>query len=139
LSNLLNAIRQIRKRHVDAQLALLLSQFADTSLVESVDETIRLLFSQKVVDALYLNLKNKRSISREEIPGKLHVLHVVLEEYFGLSACTLGRAIARKFYSKLGLEFQTRNGFQLTDYVDEAKKKLRLSFMAGNVRLSAKL
>lgn len=138
MSNLLNVIRQIRKRHVDAQLALLLSQFADSSLVESVDETIRLLFSQKVVDALYLNLKNKRSINREEIPGNLHVLHVVLEEYFGPSARTLGRSIARKFYSKLGLEFQTRDGFQLTDYVDEAKKKLRLSFMAGNVRLSAK-
>lgn len=97
----------------------------DKMLVESIDEGIRSLFSQQVVDALRSNLKNKRAIAPDNLPAQLPTLHIVLGKYFGLGARTVERAIVRSLYSKLGLEFQTIEAYQLEDYVYNAKNRLR--------------
>lgn len=94
------------------------------ALIESVDEAIKMLFSEEVLEALFLNLKERRSITREEIPNELPTLCIVLEKYFGPSSRTIGRMIARRLYAKLNLEFVAVPHFQLPDYVDTAKKRL---------------
>jgi hypothetical protein len=106
---------------------VLLTEQADfvNALLESIDETIGALFGQNVLEALYLNLKNKRSIRREEISNQLPTLSVVLQQYFGSSAATIGRSIARRLYSKLGFQFTNRDDYQLIDYVRDAKNKFR--------------
>jgi hypothetical protein len=101
-----------------------LSDFNKT-LIESTDEGVKSLFSQKVVDALHSNLKNKRSITPDAVPDQLQTLHIVLEKYFGLGALTVEKAIARSFYSKLGLRFQGVGTYQLEDYVENARNKLK--------------
>lgn len=93
----------------------------DATLLESIDESIEALLGQEVVLALHLNLKNKRSIGREEIPDNIPTLCVVLEKYFGPSARTIGRAIARRLYSKLSLEFLIKGNYQLMNYVEDAR------------------
>ena len=99
-----------------------------------MDETITRLLSKEVVDALCLDLKNKRSINREEIPDNLPTLSVVLEKYFGSGARTIGRAIARRLYSKLSLEFVSMENYQLINYVEGAKSKF-ISKSNRNIRV----
>ena len=97
----------------------------DAALVESMDDAIRSLLSQDVLDAFHSNLVAKRSIRLEEIPSQLPTVSVVLRKYFGPSAGTIERSIAQKLYSKYGLEFEKNEKYQLTDYVKNARSKLK--------------
>jgi hypothetical protein len=97
----------------------------DAALIASVDEAIRSLFNQQVVDALHSNLKDRRTISWDQIPDQLPTLSLVLEKYFGLGAPTVERAIARRLYSRFNIEFQSNKSYELTDYVEAARQKVR--------------
>ena len=98
------------------------------ALVESIDETITELLSRAVVDALYAHLETFHSISRDELPNRLDVLFSALEKIFGVRGSqTITKAIAKKFYLKLGLEFTDNPSRTLVEYVDQAKIKLKTS------------
>lgn len=95
-------------------------------LVESIDESITVLLSRQVVDALYLHLQTTHSISRNDVPYKLDTLCTTLQKTIGPpSAQTLGKAIAKRFYLKLQLEFTNHPNRTLLEYVDEAKTKMQ--------------
>jgi hypothetical protein len=96
-------------------------------MLESIDETITALLSRAVVDALYAHLQKFHSIARDEVPYKLDTLSTTLEKIFGASSQTITRAIARKFYLKLGLEFTGNPSRTLLECVEEAKMKLENS------------
>ena len=98
------------------------------ALVESIDETITELLSRAVVDALYAHLETFHSISRDELPNRLDALFSALEKIFGVRGSqTITKAIAKKFYLKLGLEFTDNPSRTLVEYVDQAKIKLKTS------------
>ena len=98
------------------------------ALVESIDETITELLSRTVVDALYVHLATFHSISRDELPHRLDALFPALEKIFGVRGSqTISKAIAKKFYFKLGLEFTDNPSRTLVEYVDQAKSKLEKS------------
>ncbi|MGD0175598.1 MAG: hypothetical protein ABSC50_02095 [Candidatus Bathyarchaeia archaeon] len=94
-------------------------------LVESLNETISSLLSEDVLEAFRSNLKNKRSIHPEEIPENLPTVSIVLEKYFGMSARTIEATTARRLYAKCGIDFQKNISYQLEDYVEAAKNKLK--------------
>ena len=91
------------------------------ALLESIDEAIRVLLSQEVLDAFHMNLKNKLSINPEEIPDNLPTVSIVLKKYFGPSAYTIEKSVAQRLYAKYGLDFQRKEGYELTDYVAKAR------------------
>ena len=81
-----------------------------------------------MVDALHTHLQEVYSVSRDETPYRLDTLLTTLEKVFGVrSSQTIAKAIARKFYFKLGLVFTVNPGRTLLEYVDEAKVKLQNS------------
>jgi hypothetical protein len=94
------------------------------ALLESMDEAIESLLSQEVVEAFHASLRDKRSINPEDIPNHLPTVSIALEKYFGPSAHTIEKAIAKRLYLKYGLEFAGNEGYKLTDYVETAKNKL---------------
>ena len=96
-------------------------------LVESIDETITALLSKSVLDSIYLHLERYLSISKDELPYRLDTFFSILEKTFGRSERTIGKAIARRFYSKLRLEFDETANHNLRDYVEEARRKLPTS------------
>jgi len=100
--------------------------YFNSALIESIDETMAALFSREVVIALHFNLETRHAIFRENIPNAVQTLKLTLQENFGMSAPTIGRAIAKRFYSKLLLDFDSRQDYGLPEYVEEAKKKLSL-------------
>ncbi len=96
----------------------------DNVLVQSIDEAVRSLFSQQVVDSLRINLRTKRSLSEKDLPANLQVLSIVLRKYFGLGAQTIENTIAQRLYANCGVEFQRNEDYQLTDYVEDVRNKL---------------
>jgi hypothetical protein len=95
-------------------------------LVESIDETITTLLSREVVDALYAHLKTNYSFSKAEVPYRLDTLSSILEKTFGLHGFkTISKAISKKLYTKLALEFSDNPDRTLMEYVEEAKMKMR--------------
>jgi hypothetical protein len=97
-------------------------------LIDSIDESITALLSREVVDALYAHLQSVHSISKDEIPCKLDTLMSALERTFGLHGSqTIGKAIARRFYSKLKLGFTDSPSRTLLEYVEEAKAQVQSS------------
>ena len=98
----------------------------DDLLLESIEETITVLLSREVVDALYECLRTVHSISREQVPSRLNILSSVLDKTFGpRGSATISRAIARKFYSKLALTFSNNPGGSLPEHVEWARVKLQ--------------
>jgi hypothetical protein len=104
------------------------SEEFNDALIESIDETITAILSRTVVDALYAHIQTVYSISRDEVPYRLDTLLTSLEKIFGVrSSQTITKAIARKFYLNLGLEFAGNPSRTLLEYVEEAKMKLQNS------------
>jgi len=97
----------------------------DETLIESIDEALQSLFSQQVVDAFHQNLKTKRSLGEDDLPANLEVVSAVLEKYFGEGAHTIENTIARRLYSKWGLEFQRSHDGRLTEYVANVRTKIQ--------------
>lgn len=94
-------------------------------LVESIDETITALLSKGVLDSLYLHLERCFAITKDELPYRLETFFSILEKTFGSSEKTIGKAIAKRFYFKLRLEFDEKANHNLREYVEEAKRKLQ--------------
>jgi len=97
--------------------------FSDLLLM-AIEETVVDLLSRRVLEALYLHLKKNFDIPRDEIPYRLETFFTLLEKNFGASTKTIGKAIARNLYMKLGLDFFDDPNKNLLDYVEEAKKRI---------------
>jgi hypothetical protein len=63
-------------------------------------------------------------VSRNDLAGKLKLFCSALDTTFEDSSVTVQRAIARRLFSKLGLEFVPIKGAGLIEYVREASKRL---------------
>jgi hypothetical protein len=110
-----------------------LGDFEDI-LGKSIDETLTSLFSREVVEALYTHLKQFHNLPKEQVPHKLETLCFTLDRTFGQpTSRTIGKAIAKRLYAKLELNFPKHNNPSLTilDYVEEAKIKLSQSNRQG--------
>ena len=95
-------------------------------LLKCIDETIAGLLGQDVVEPLHLHLNTEYGVATDELPHRLDTFQSALERNFGaVPASTIGKAIARRFYKKLGWEFVRITDYKLHDYVDAAKKRLK--------------
>ena len=95
-------------------------------LLQSIDETITILLSREVVEALYAYLQEAHLVSRQQVPSRLDALSAILAKTFGVpGSATISKAIAKNFYSKLALTFSDNPGGSLLEYVERAKTKLQ--------------
>jgi len=96
-------------------------------LLESIDQTITVLLSQGVLDALYDHLQIFHSIARDQVPDSLDTLLNALVQIFGdRGAETITKAVAKKLFFRLGIEFTDKPSRTLLEYVDQAKMKLKI-------------
>ena len=74
---------------------------------------------------LFEHLEKIYSIKKDEGPSRLDMLLGVLKTVFGSSSTqVIGKAIAKQFYSRLGLEFSDDPQRTLITYVENAKLTL---------------
>ena len=90
-------------------------------VADSIDETVKGLLGQEVLNALHEHLNNFYHVTREELPNHLETLHDALEKTFGVSWKTIERAIAKTLFVNLNLPFIDRSNMTLLEYVEMAK------------------
>ena len=99
----------------------------NSEVKRSVDGAIYVIVGQDVLRALYTHLKEHYDITPDEIPYRLDSMFETLEQTFGVKgARTLSRSIAKRLYFRLNLQFVETENYRLQDYIEQAKKELRL-------------
>jgi hypothetical protein len=75
-----------------------------------------------VAEKIFEHLEKFYSVKKDEVPFRLDMLLSALEKNFGSrSSQVVGKAIAMRFYSQLGLEFSDDPQRTLIQYVENAK------------------
>ena len=95
------------------------------ALLEAVDEGF-LALGESVRQAIYWHLENRFSIKRNEIPNRLKEFMEALKNMFGAGAEILLKVIIKRFYIKLNLNFKDVEGWSFIDYVENAKKSIKV-------------
>jgi hypothetical protein len=88
---------------------------------ECVDESLPDLLGTKVRDTAYLVFQRNYSIARNDIPHLPSQFGSCLDQVFSVAGKTIGRTIARRLYSRLGLTFFEKPGYEFHDYIEAAK------------------
>ena len=96
-------------------------------LLDSVEDGVRSVLGEQVLQSLFIRLATHDALDREEIPCRLDTFFDALEKAFGrASGVTIGRFIIKVLYARLGLEFDGRANRVPLDYVKDARRKLGL-------------
>jgi hypothetical protein len=86
----------------------------------AVNETIFGLLGQDGAQSFFNHIRDERGIPRGMVAQRLDMLFLTLDQVFGVSSRTVGRAIIRNLYKTLGLKFAENSIYSLSDYVEEA-------------------
>ena len=93
----------------------------DSMLLEAVDEGL-LALGKELRHAIYRYLEVHKGLKREELPDRLEEFSEALEGIFGYCSQFLEKAILKRLYKELGLEFKQGGGSSFKDYVDNARR-----------------
>lgn len=97
----------------------------DRAFLDSMDETLEEVLSAEFRETFYSYLEERLGIKKTTFPSRLDDLVSTLSTIFGSAgSLVLGRAIAKKLCSKLGIPFIEKTGYTLLDYFREAKIKV---------------
>jgi hypothetical protein len=97
----------------------------DKLLLNAVDETLKEVFKEAGAEVVYSFLGNQCHLKREEIGEKPGDFSAGLERLLVSAAPMIEKLILRNFCSKLRLEFEEEEGYRLSDYLKELRKKCR--------------
>lgn len=100
------------------------SNTLDDLLRDSIDEVLGDLLGRRAREAVHDYLERNCSFGREDISKHLPKFFEFLEETFGRASKTIGRAIARSLFDKLGWEFQDNPNFEFFDYLEAARARM---------------
>ena len=70
--------------------------------------------------AFYYHVERSAHLEREEIPCNLKAFHAALTCLFFEGAAILERHIARTLFDRLGLEFEEKENWNISDYAKRA-------------------
>lgn len=91
---------------------------------DSIDETLTDLLGSRTREAVYGYLQRKYSLTKNDLANNPDQLFTIFERNFGVPAKrVIGRAIARKVYTKLDWKFQPVPHFEFADYMDKVKAR----------------
>jgi hypothetical protein len=98
----------------------------DRALLDSMDETLAEVLSADFREKFYSHLEVRLGIKKTAFPSHIDGLASAFSTTFGSAgSLVLGRAIAKKLCSKLGIPFIEKTGYTLLDYFREAKIKMQ--------------
>lgn len=94
----------------------------DDLLLSVVDETLRQVFRDAGTKAIYAFLGNNSHLKLEEIGEKPEAFSAGLERLMVSAAPLIENLILKNLYSKLGLKFEEKEGYEFSDYIKELRK-----------------
>ena len=98
----------------------------------AVDGAIYGIMGRDVLKAFHELLKERYHLTPDQIPHRVDAVFEILEHTFGFKgARTISRAIAKRLYYRLNLQLVERPDYTLQDYLEQAKKELKLQTQAS--------
>jgi len=94
----------------------------DDLLLSVVDETLRQVFRETGIKVIYGFLENNSHLKQEEIAEKPEVFSAGLEMLMVSAAPVIENQILKNLYSKLGLKFVEKEGYDFSGYIKELRK-----------------
>lgn len=89
---------------------------------QAIDETLNEFVGPRVTEAVYMHLKYKFGVDRNELPYRIDTICLILERTFGVKgAHVIERRAARNFYGRILLPFNDQLGVTLEDFLKVAK------------------
>jgi len=92
-------------------------------LIRAVDEGLGCL-GDSVKCSVYFHLENSFGLRKEEIPEKPENFSRNLAALFKDGSNYIEKLILKKLYENAGLEFEYREDYSFTDYINEIKRFL---------------
>jgi hypothetical protein len=94
-------------------------------LLGSIDDGLADILGEQFKESLYIHIERKFHIARSSLPNHLDLVASALSTVLGVTGgVVMGRAIAKRFYSRLGLRFVQKPNHSLENYVTDARVAL---------------
>lgn len=88
-----------------------------------VDETLKQIFKEEGAKVIYDFLVNHAHLKLEEAAEKPDVFSANLERLMVSATRVIEQVILKNLYSKLGLKFEEKKGYEFSDYIRELRRK----------------
>lgn len=93
------------------------------SFVEVIDETLKQIFSDDGTKVIYDFLEKHSNLKPKDVANKPEVFSASLKKLMVSAAQVIEQNILKNLYSRLGLKFEEKKGYQFADYIMEVKEK----------------
>jgi hypothetical protein len=94
----------------------------NTFFAEVVDETLKQIFKDEGAKAIYDFLKKQAQLKLEDAAENPEVFSTSLKRLMVSAAQVIEQMILKNLYSKLGINFEEKEGYEFSDYINEVKK-----------------
>jgi len=91
-------------------------------VVKVVDETLKQIFGDDGTRVIYDFLEKHSNLKLEEVAEKPAVFSASLEMLMGSAAQVIEQNILKNLYSKQGLKFEEKQGYEFADYIMEYRQ-----------------
>jgi len=90
---------------------------------EAVDDTLKQIFKEDGAKVIYEFLENHTCLKLEEVADKPEVFSASLGRLMVSAARVIEKLILKNLYSRLGLKFEEKPGYEFSDYIRELRKE----------------
>ena len=90
---------------------------------ETVDETLKQVFKEEGTKVIYDFLENHSSLKLGDVANKPEVFSASLERLMVSAAQVIEQTILKKLYSRLGMKFEEKKGYNFSDYIRELREE----------------
>jgi hypothetical protein len=88
---------------------------------ETVDDTLKQIFKEDGARVIYEFLENHTRLRLEEVADKPEVFSEGLERLMVSAARVIEKVILKNLYSRMGLTFKEKPGYEFQDYIREQR------------------
>jgi len=90
---------------------------------EVVDETLKQIFRDDGAKVIYEFLEKHSRLKLEDVAEKPEVFSASLKRLMVSAARVIEQMILKNLYSRLGLKFEEKNGYEFSDYLRELREE----------------
>lgn len=91
--------------------------------VRVVDETLKQIFKGDGTKVIYNFLEKHSRLKLEDAAEKPEIFSASLERLMVSAARVIEQMILKNLYSRLGLKFKEKKGYEFSDYIRELRKE----------------
>ena len=92
---------------------------------QAIAKTLEDLLGSKVVEAVYVHMRDNFGVDQNELPYRIETLCSILEDVFGVKgAHVIERKVAKNLYDRILLPFDEQQGLTLEDFIKLAKENV---------------